>query len=221
VTLDTAILRRLGRKDSLYTTSCTFGAVLAVMLLPVNALASTESCIRVENDLDRLTCYDREAGRTPRKETMGPISGAWVVEKSTSKLTDQPTVVMTTRSVETIDCGWSRGQISLTIRCHENTTSMLFVTGCHMTSSEYNNYGDVTYRLDEEKARTVGMHESTNNRTLGLWRGGQSIPVIKSMFGKSQMVVRMTPFGESPFTANFDINGLETAITPLRQACHW
>jgi type VI secretion system protein VasI len=41
------------------------------------------------------------------------------------------------------------------------------------------------------------------------------------MFGKSTMIVRITPFGENPFTATFNISGLEEAIVPLRQACKW
>lgn len=129
---------------------------------------------------------------------------------------------MSVESNEVGDCGWNNGsKISLVLRCHENTTSLYFVTGCRMTSGDYNDYGDISYRLDDDRARTVGGHESTNNRSLGLWTGGRSIPVIKQMFGKTQMVVRMTPYGENPFTATFDIAGLNEAISPLREACHW
>jgi type VI secretion system protein VasI len=90
-----------------------------------------------------------------------------------------------------------------------------------MTSSAYSDYDHIIYRLDDEKAQTINTNESTNNRSLGLWSGARSIPVIKRMFGKSTMIVRMTPFGENPFTATFNISGLEEAIVPLRQACKW
>ena len=90
-----------------------------------------------------------------------------------------------------------------------------------MTSSTYDDSGNITYRLDDETAKTVSANASTNNRALGLWRGNRSIPFLREMFGKNRMVVRMRPFNESPFTANFEISGLEDAITPLRSACNW
>lgn len=45
--------------------------------------------------------------------------------------------------------------------------------------------------------------------------------MIKDMMGKTEMVVRMTPYSESPFTATFQIAGLEKAIEPLRKECGW
>ncbi len=90
-----------------------------------------------------------------------------------------------------------------------------------MTSSRYNDYGNIMYCLDSGTARTVNGETSTDNRAIGLWRGNRSIPVIKQMFGKSEMVIRMTPYGKSSFTATFDISGHEQAINPLRKACSW
>lgn len=194
---------------------------LAATLVAGNAVASPSDCIAIDTDLDRLACYDREAGRTPRQERL-PSKNDWKVQREVSKITDDPNVLMFVESDEEINCGWNDGgKISLVIRCHENTTSLYFVTGCHMTSGDYTDYGDITYRLDDDKARTVSGQESTNNRSLGMWGGARSIPVIKQMLGKSQMVVRMTPYGENPFTATFNIAGLDEAISPLREACHW
>lgn len=197
-------------------------AKIFILLTFSSRADASEECISIENDLDRLACYDRESGRTPEKELIIPPSGNWQVSKETSKLTDQTSVFLTVESQEVVNCGWNRGErIRLWVRCVENTTALLFQTNCHMTSSDYSDYGEITYRLDSEKARTVQGNESTNNRSLGLWSGGRSIPIIKQMFGKSVMVVRMTPFGENPFTATFNISGLEEAIEPLRNACHW
>ena len=100
----------------------------------------------------------------------------------------------------------------------ENTTSVYITTsGCHLASSEYNDYGHVTYRIDHEPAETRGFSESTDNRALGLWSGGEAIPFIKSMFGRNNLITRFTPFSESPVTARFSIAGLEDAVAPLRE----
>lgn len=137
-------------------------------------------------------------------------------------MTDRPNVFMYLESEETVDCGWNRGKkITLWIRCHENSTALILNTDCHMTSSEYTDYGEVIVRLDDTKATTLSMDSSTNNRSLGLWTGAKSIGPIKKMFGRKRMVVRATPYGENPFTATFQIAGTEEAIKPLRAACDW
>lgn len=186
------------------------------------AAASASDCMRIENDLDRLACYDKTAGRTPKQEAVATPAGEWSIRKETSKMTDQTNIFMTLESKEDVNCGWNRGgKVRLTVRCSENTTALIFNTGCHMTSSRYTDYGDITYRIDDAKAKTVSGNESTNNKALGLWSGGRSIPVIKEMFTAQQLIVRMTPYGENAFTATFNITGLEMAIAPLRKACGW
>ncbi|WOC15466.1 type VI secretion system-associated protein TagO [Pseudochrobactrum sp. MP213Fo] len=198
----------------------TAGAVL--LMLTSMSSAENSKCIKTENDLDRLACYDNEAGRTPKSVLITETAGKWSPTSTTSKLTDDKNITLQLASEEIVNCGWNKGdKITLILRCQEQKTALFINTQCHMTSSEYNGYGDVTYRLDSDKAQIIGMSESTNNRSLGLWTGGKSIPMIKQMLGKQQMVVRMTPFNESAFTATFDLTGLEAAIKPLRDECKW
>lgn len=194
----------------------------ALFIMTSANAAEISVCIKMENDLDRLACYDKISGRTPLITPAKDVAGKWQLRTTTSKLTDDKNITLFLASEETVNCGWNRGdKIDLILRCQEKKTSMYFNTGCHMTSSDYNDYGDVTYRLDSDKARKVGMAESTDNKALGLWSGGKSIPVIKQMLGKDEMVVRMTPYGQSPFTATFKITGLSEAIEPLRKECNW
>jgi type VI secretion system protein VasI len=181
-----------------------------------------KACIGIENDLDRLACYDVQSGRTPKVTTSPATNSKWQVQTETSKINDRTNVYLSVESDEQVDCGWNRGdKILLHIYCRDNTTSLVLQTGCHMTSSKYNDYGVVDFRIDKEKAKRLGMTESTNNRSLGLWSGGTSIPVIKSMLGKSTVVVRATPYGENAFTATFDISGLNKVIAPVRKHCGW
>lgn len=215
-------MRRLRKRPTATEWPISAILILGALALSMPASAAPADCIKIENDLDRLACYDKEAGRTPTVQSIAEPSGKWLVRQETSKLTDQPTVVMSVDSNEAVNCGWNRGQkIELVLRCMENKTVLYFATGCHMVSNEYDDYGDITYRLDQEKAHKVRGDVSTDNKALGLWGGGASIPMIKQMFGKKQMIVRMTPYSESPFTATFDVIGLEKASEPLRKACHW
>ena len=181
-----------------------------------------KACRSMKSDLDRLACYDKASGRTPVITESKAAKGIWKVQVEKSEMTDQTNVYLQVESEKAVNCGWNKNQpIALIIRCRENRTSMIINTGCHMTSSRYNDYGHVSYRIDKRKSRKVSMEESTNNRSLGLWSGRRSIPVIKTLMGASQMIVRMTPYGENPFTAKFNIAGLEQTIRPLRDACRW
>lgn len=202
------------------TTIVTVAAALIATSDFAVAAETVEGCVQIENDLDRLACYDKASGRIPQQMGL-PKQGAWDVRTEVSKLTDDTNVFLSVESDETVDCGWRRGTISLFASCRENTTSLIFNTGCHMTASRYSSYGDVMIRIDDEPARTIAMEESTNNRALGVWSGAKAIPVIRSMFGKTQLIARMTPYGQSPFTATFNIAGLEDASKPLREACRW
>jgi type VI secretion system protein VasI len=194
--------------------------VAALMLSTGAAIAAPADCIRVETDLDRLACYDKEAGRTPAVEQLPATAGKWLRHKEKSQLTDQETVILSVRSDETINCGWNRGDtIGLVMRCMDNTTSLFFTTGCHM--ADHGGYDEIVYRLDSDKAQTIRGETSTDNKSIGHWTGGKAIPMMKQMVGKSKMVVRMTPFSENPFTATFDISGLGEALQPLRESCKW
>lgn len=136
-------------------------------------------------------------------------------------MTDDVNVYMRLNSPEKVGCRLNFGEtMGLVLRCREKTTSAYFVTGCHMASG-HSDWGKVTYRIDDEKARSASMTASTDHRALGLWGGSTAIPFIKSLFGKSQLIVRMTPYSESPISGTFAIAGVEKAIEPLRKACNW
>lgn len=195
---------------------------LSMALISIGGAAhAQDTCVKIDNDLDRLGCYDRTSGRTGKVETI-TSPGKWSSASEASKLTDDNTITLTLDSNEVIDCGWNNGaKITLVVRCQEKKTAVYFVTGCHMASSEYDDYGKIEYRIDAQKARSVDADASTDNKALGLWSGASAIPLIKQMTSGRQMVTRMTPYSESPFTATFDIVGLDEAIKPLRKECAW
>lgn len=157
---------------------------------------------------------------TPPPEPSSP----WQASEDVSPMDDSKNVYLYTRSNEPIPGRYRRSiaRPTLTLRCVENTTALILnMDGHFMASSEYHNWGHVEMRIDDGNAFTKSMRESTNNRSLGLWNGGSSIPVIKQMFNADQLTMRATPHSESPMTMTFDISELEEEIAPLREACHW
>lgn len=196
--------------------------VLILVAVSFRADASIDECAGVDADLDRLACYDRESGRTPKTEAKAPV-GEWDVSVKTSDFEDTTDVFLRVQSDDVVRCGRIKEPetATLLIRCMENTTALYISTACHLTSSDYNDYGHVDVRLDEAPAKVIRMDESTNNNSLGLWSGGKAIPFIKTMLDKDVMLTRFTPYGESAVTAKFQIAGLKEAISPLRESCGW
>ncbi|SMY06565.1 type VI secretion system-associated protein TagO [Flavimaricola marinus] len=189
-------------------------------LFTTSSQADPLDCHAIETDVERLSCYDRETDRRETTETT-PDQSDWTVRTETSDFDDSTSVFLTTLSEERITCGFGGAQqLTLYARCMENTTSLIIATHCHVASG-FQGYGDVEYRIDDAAVQTRGFTESTNNRSLGLWNGGRSIPFLQSMFDAETLLVRFTPFNENPVVARFPIAGLREAIAPLRESCNW
>jgi len=151
-----------------------------------------------------------------------PPPSPWRVNQWTSEMDDSPAVSLTTNSLGIYSgaYGGRAGPATLILRCLENTTSMYVKMNGHFLA-DIQGYGNVTYRVDDLQARTARMKESTDNEALGLWSGGQSIPVVRQLIGHDQVVMRITPYNQSSVSVTFPIRDLEEKIQPLREACNW
>lgn len=146
----------------------------------------------------------------------------WRVSQWNSAMDDSPAVSLTTQSEGVYNgaYGGPSGSATLRLRCLENTTSLYIKLNGHFLA-DIQGYGRVPYRIDDQQQRTMRMRESTDNKALGLWTGGQAIPVIRRLFNHDQIIMRVTPFNQSAVTVTFPIDGIEEKIQPLREACHW
>lgn len=197
------------------------GAAFAFSVAGLSLLAATcnasQTCASISSDAQRLACYDMEYRPAPTISK----SSKWNVSENVSPMDDSKTVTLHLESSEPIQHRFRGSSTAdLYIRCQEKTTSLYFIYADNFLSS-LQSYGQVTYRIDDKPSATKSMTESTDNKALGLWSGGSSIPFTKAMFGGNKLTVRITPFNESPITAQFQISGIEDAIQPLRSACGW
>ncbi len=195
-----------------------FGGVAAMLALAPAQAQTFDACADLARNSDRVACFEALWG----DEASAEAGGKWLVRQEPSEFTDDTNVYLSLESHDASVCGRNRDdKVVLWIRCRENTTSLLFQTGCHMTSSSLHDYGDVAYSLDGGPERTVSMTKWRDNYSLGLWYGADAIPLIRELLDVGTMRVRMKPFDEDIFTVAFDIAGLDEAIAPLREACRW
>ena len=191
--------------------------------------AGIRRCSALEDGLKRLACFDDIAavlnGAADQEVAASVASaedkGKWQQSIEASKIDDSTTVVLRLEAESPIVDRFERSHLpALIIRCMEKV-SALYWTFDGLFVADSGGFGKVTVRLDREKARTFQTSASTDNQALGLWSGGQAIPFIRSMLDNSTMLVRMTPFSDSPVEMEFDIRGLAEAARPLQKACGW
>lgn len=198
----------------------------ARMLVTVTApdgaeLSRNATCTRIggpeeASPLDLSEIFPETTGAPTTTDT-----GAWRTRTDTSQFDDSETVILTLDADEAVRNGFGTlSRPALIIRCLENTTSLyLHMDGYHM--SDIQGYGIVDLRIDDSAAFEERMDASDSGGALGLWRAPRSISLAKQLIGHDRLAARATPYSENPVEMTFALSGLENAIRPLREACHW
>ncbi len=195
-------------------------AILVVCLSnsSVQAASDSSTCASIRDDAARLECYDLVFKKSYSRSTE---TAKWDVVTEISKIDDTKNVHMVVDSREPFIGRFGqemRG--TLYIMCRENETNLsIWFGGYYM--SDHRGGGEITYRIDVLPAAKARFLESNNNEHLGLWSGATAVPFIKKMFSHDNILIRATPFSDSSVTMEFPITGIEDAIAPLRDACHW
>ncbi|MGF1736523.1 type VI secretion system-associated protein TagO [Photobacterium satsumensis] len=174
------------------------------------------SCSAIDGDLARLECFDTLSAKNGLNglqavptETDG--TGSWIVSKDINPVDDSQTVTMILQS-ESGTNKWGR-KVAMVLRCSQNTTDMYINWGEYLGRD-----ASVLTRVGSDKAETENWSLSTDSKASFKRK---PIPMIKQMLGQSKFVAQITPYNESPVTAIFDINGIDSAIKPLRETCGW
>jgi hypothetical protein len=154
----------------------------------------------------------------PADESVG--LGKWQVSRTTNPLDDTPQVTLFNESVS----GWSRmGEpVIFVARCKSNTTEAYAIWHDYVgddSSSPYEDYKYVTVRLGDAKSEHQRWDVSTDKQATFApsWAGN----LLKQMVTVDQMVLQLTPYGESPITAIFDTHGLREPLKELSSTCGW
>jgi len=180
------------------------------------------SCAVLNGDLLRLACYDtlaRSLGLTVRTSPLSPRSrGKWQVSITTNPLDDSQTVTLFLDANEATST-W-RDPVYLVLRCRGNKTEA-YIRWHDYLGSE----ARVTWRIGSGEAQTALWPVSTNSESTfypsNWFTPDAVVAFIKELLTVDQFVAQVTPYGESPITAVFDLTGLTNVIDPLREACGW
>ena len=104
--------------------------------------------------------------------------------------------------------------VSLTIRCVNNTTSMLLGAGQTFAGPT----SSVEYVIDKGKAVTVAATVSQQGGHLFL---PKPVGILRAMVGKKTLTVRLQPESGEMIEEVLDIEGVEQVLEPVSKACNW
>lgn len=131
----------------------------------------------------------------------------WVISESKSEIDDSMGYTLICDGNELV--GWRKEKPSLVIRYMEGKSSFYIVFPMYIGS----NKTTVTIRFDSDEAITETWNISTDGHAVfAPWSARE---VVNSLLASQKMIVRLTPYGESPITCTFHVTGLNNVIAPI------
>ncbi|MDP8250689.1 type VI secretion system-associated protein TagO [Pseudochrobactrum saccharolyticum] len=186
-----------------------------------NAQTKPEECSALADSLQRLTCFDKlfpkSEGTNETQESKVEIEATnspWDVTEEKSPIDDSPRI----RAFILPKGGENKssifGSIGLGLRCHDNTTSVIYLHG----DFSMNDTTQITYRFGDGSSQTEKWSSSDTRKAIGLWNGSRAIPFMKQLKnGMTLAIQTQTPRSE----AVFELGNVEDIVQKVSAACKW
>lgn len=175
-------------------------------------------CAEIEDSADRLDCFDGLAGlNRDSLDTKQPneTAGGWSQRIRTSPIDDGEVVLLSLAADQEVGVGHRRSRPSLFIRCRGGKTDVYVNWGIYLGLETI----PVLGRLDKEKAKSLHWKISTDREAIFYQLNDAKL--AKSLHNYDTLVLQLTPYGESPVTASFQLQGLAQVSQAAATACQW
>ena len=197
-----------------------------IIVLCLCALASSTSlaqdlrkeiaaCAAIENSVERLHAYDTLAARLGVDKpatTSETEAGKWKLRTDTSPMDDKKSFYLSLDADSPVRTGYKSGTPSLLIRYKEKKFEC-FINYSFFLGSDST---EVTHRLDQGQPKTLEWSISTDHEAV--FPPGDGKAFVTALMKANSLVIRLTPYSESPVTTTFDLRGLSEAMSPIVQA---
>jgi type VI secretion system protein VasI len=201
----------------------------AVFIMSTAVLAHAEeapqACATLEDKDQRLNCFDKlfpKSSALPTEKASSDLvstsdAGEWVISTDTSPLDDSKTVQATLLPKTAVGTGIGTPSPMLIVSCKEKVTTFVIYADMFMTQDE----PEVTIRIGKEAPVIQKWRRSTNYKAVGLWRGQQAIPFLKSLESKDNESLFARVRATDRVDAEFNLSNVKAAIASVRDACNW
>jgi len=186
-----------------------------------NPLAVIARCAALESPVARLACYDAVAEKQgvaggALTDTETPEgAGRWKLIAKTSPIDDSQNVTLLLAADEPIHSSWGTREPQLIARCQENKTEVYVAWDVFLGTDRV----PVLERFDREPAHTRKWGTSTDHKAA--FYPDSDVALLKKMLQHEKLLLQLTPYGESPVLASFDLQGLSAVLPTLQAACKW
>ncbi len=136
----------------------------------------------------------------------------WQLRTDVSPIDDTKSYFLSRTAQEPIGSGFMRSTPTLMIRYKERELEVYVTFGTYLGSDKT----VVTVRIGESTARQEEWGLSTDGKAIFCPTDDRAF--VDQLIQNDRLVLRLTPFGESPVTATFDLTGLSEAIKPMTTA---
>ena len=164
----------------------------------------------IENDLVRLAAYDKimqDFHLAPATRSLKTDS-KWIVSEKSNPIDDSKTTVMRLSANETVGGGFRKSRPSLVIRRMQGEIELYLTTDMFLGSD----WIMVTTRVDKKKAVTRSWGLSTDHKAVFC---RTSTKFLSELVAAKKLVVRLTPYSNSPILFTFDLAGLAELMPKL------
>jgi type VI secretion system protein VasI len=135
----------------------------------------------------------------------------WQLRTDISPLDDSKSYFLSRDAEEPIGSGLMRGTPTLMIRYKERELHIYVSFDSYLGSDST----VVTLRLGQSAAKQEEWSLSTDGKAIFCPTDAREF--VDQLLQNDRLVIRLTPFGESPITVTFDLAGLSEAIQPMRK----
>jgi Type VI secretion system VasI, EvfG, VC_A0118 len=166
-----------------------------------------KDCLQIQDDADRLKCYDRVAIGAGANNNSPGAAPAWEVTDQRSPLDDSPLVNATMPSAD--------GRASLLLRCKDRKTDVaVAIRGFTKCGGDVR----VIYRVDQNPSADAPWKSSS---TCYLAIAPQPIPFLRALNDESKVYFRLYDHNGATHDAEFNVGKVSDIRTRLSEACAW
>lgn len=204
------------------------GMMLAAMG-PGSGLAqqtTPERCALIGPATERLACYDslfRSEQFTGEGDAAdAPAMGMWAsgIEISQIEGTERPFATLQSEQlIPALPRG--RAPARLAILCVDGTTVVQFSFAGYPMGTATSNSGTITLQYDRQPPRSQSLQLSMDRTALGFFSSSDALAFIEQLRETERLFVRAQPQAQRSVTVSFSMEGIEEALTPVREACGW
>lgn len=202
-------------------------AVAGFSAAAVPALAQTapERCAAIGPASERLSCYDsifRSGQFTGNESGDDADQGLWTsgIEISQIEGTEVPFATLESEQLIPALAG-GRAPARLTALCLDGETTLQFSFAGSAMGTPTSNSAAITLQYDRQPPRTQSVDLSPDRLAIGFFESAPAREVIDQLRQSQRLFVRATPQSQRSVTVSFQLEGIEAALQPVREACGW